>query len=55
MPKYKIKLKGVDAMTVDAEYIAYEGPAVVLYDDFPHQPKRVIINWEAQIWLVDEG
>lgn len=50
MPKYKIKLRGLDAFTVEANHVAYEGPAVILYDEFPYQPKRVIMNWEAQIW-----
>lgn len=54
MPKFIVKLRGLDPFPIQANFVAYEGPAVILYDEFPYQPKRVIMNWECQVWMSEE-
>lgn len=49
MPKWKVKLKGQNPMTKEADHLAYEGPAVILYNSSPYDPVYVVMNWEAQI------
>lgn len=54
MPKYKVCMDGFDAWFVTADHVAYEGRAIIFYNDTPYQPK-VIINRDAYMVVVNDN
>lgn len=54
MPRYRVKLRGIDAFFIEADHVAYEGPAVILYNESPYAPEYVVMGYEAQIKLVED-
>lgn len=48
MTKFKVHMDGYNPWTIKADHVAYEGDAIIFYDDTPYDPK-VIIRRDAHV------